>query len=163
MKQSKFQTIQQKLVPQDEIPALLEKWKGEKIVFTNGCFDILHYGHIYLLSKAADLGDKLIVGLNSDTSTSRLKGPARPINNEESRATVIAALEAVDAVIIFEEDTPLSILKKIRPNVLVKGGDYNAQTVVGADLLKSYGGEIIIIDYIPGNSTTSIEEKIKNS
>ena len=163
MKQSKWELIQQKQVAPDQISSLLYSWAGKKVVFTNGCFDILHQGHIYLLSKAADLGDKLIVGLNSDESVKRLKGSGRPINPESTRTLVLSALEMVDAVIVFEEDTPLQLIQKLQPDILVKGGDYFPESVVGADIVRSRGGSVVIVDYIPGQSTTAIAEKMKNT
>lgn len=137
----------------------LDKYK--KIVFTNGCFDILHLGHIDYLSKSKDLGDLLIVGLNSDQSIKNIKGSQRPINDQYMRSIILASLSFVDIVIIFDEDTPENLIKIIKPNILVKGGDYNIETVVGSEIVKSYGGEIKIIDFIDGYSTTKIINKIK--
>jgi rfaE bifunctional protein nucleotidyltransferase chain/domain len=133
---------------------------GKKVVFTNGCFDILHQGHIQYLAAAADLGDVLIIGLNSDASVSRLKGSGRPINDQQSRSLVLASLRYVDGVVIFDEDTPAELIRKIKPEVLVKGGDYEADSIVGADTVKAYGGEVIILPFIEGFSTTGISEKI---
>ncbi len=134
----------------------------KKIVFTNGCFDLLHLGHITYLSEAADEGDVLIIGLNTDSSVRKIKGNSRPINNEESRATVLAALHFVDAVTLFDEETPHNLINSIQPDVLVKGSDYDASDIVGYDIVKNNGGKIITIDLLPGYSTTKIEEKIKN-
>lgn len=147
---------------------LLEKiktWKqaGLKVVFTNGCFDILHLGHIDYLEKARNLGDKLVVGLNSDSSVKRLKGAERPINPEYARARVLAALEFVDAVCVFEEDTPKSLIEKIFPDILTKGSDYTLENIVGADFVMGYGGEVKTIDLVEGFSTTKILDKVKNS
>ncbi len=137
-------------------------WKvlNKKIAFTNGCFDILHEGHIFSLSQAAKEGDILIVGINSDASTKRLKGDSRPINNEHSRALVIASLVLVDAVVIFEEDTPLHLITSLLPDVIVKGGDYTAEQVVGAREIIALGGRVVINPIVPGFSTTGIIEKI---
>ncbi|OFX80031.1 MAG: glycerol-3-phosphate cytidylyltransferase [Bacteroidetes bacterium GWE2_29_8] len=139
----------------------LAKWKNNKetIVFTNGCFDIIHLGHIKYLAQAASLGSKLIIGLNSDASVKRLKGNDRPINNQYARSFVLAALFMVDAVIIFEEDTPEILIKNISPDILVKGGDYEEKNIVGAEFVKNNGGEIQIISFIEGYSTTKIINK----
>lgn len=148
-------------------PAVLElvsKWRKEglKLVFTNGCFDILHEGHVRYLNEASNLGDRLIVGLNADASVSRLKGPHRPINPQHSRAYVLAGLECVSAVIVFEEDTPLKLIQLIVPNVLVKGGDWEVNQIVGSDFVIQQGGQVFSLPFYNGFSTTSIEEKIKN-
>ena len=134
---------------------------NKKIVFTNGVFDILHTGHVDYLSKARDLGDILILGLNTDASVKRLnKGPERPINNEVSRAAVLGALECVDYVILFDEETPYELIKAIQPDILVKGSDYKAEAIVGYDIVKAKGGEVITIDLSQGFSTTNIIKKI---
>lgn len=134
---------------------------NKKIVFTNGVFDILHTGHVDYLSKARDLGDILVLGLNTDASVKRLnKGPERPINNEVSRATVLGALECVDYIILFDQDTPYELIKAIQPDVLVKGSDYKAEAIVGYDIVKAKGGQIITIDLSQGFSTTNIINKI---
>ena len=139
------------------------RWKffGEKVVFTNGCFDILHAGHIESLTQAAALGDVLIVGLNSDASIKRLKGEHRPIQQENNRAILLSSLYMVNAVVIFEEDTPLELIKTILPDVLVKGGDYTPESVVGAKEVMENGGRVEIIPLVPGLSTTNIEQKLK--
>jgi D-glycero-beta-D-manno-heptose 1-phosphate adenylyltransferase len=139
----------------------LEKFKGKKIVFTNGCFDILHPGHITILNQSAQLGDFLIVGLNTDASVKRLKGPQRPINNENSRALILENLMMVDAVILFDEDTPLNLINTIMPDVLVKGGDYTIEQIVGAKEVMAHGGTVEIIPTLQGHSTTAIIEKMK--
>ncbi|MBQ6920029.1 MAG: D-glycero-beta-D-manno-heptose 1-phosphate adenylyltransferase, partial [Synergistaceae bacterium] len=131
------------------------------VVFTNGCFDILHSGHVKYLREAAKLGEVLVVGLNSDSSVKRLKGETRPINSQEDRAEVLCALGFVDYVVIFEEDTPLELIKIIQPDVLVKGGDYKRENVVGADFVESRGGELFLIPFVEGKSTTSIINKIE--
>lgn len=139
------------------------KLKGETIVFTNGCFDLLHSGHLDSLLAAAEQGNRLIVGLNSDTSVKKLKGALRPIVTEQNRAFMLANLTYVDAVVIFEEDTPLELLRQTLPDVLVKGGDYKEEEVVGANLIKENKGKVVIIPLTEGFSTTSIIEKIKTS
>lgn len=131
---------------------------GKKIVFTNGCFDLLHKGHIYLLQEARKQGDILVVGINADLSIKRLKGSLRPIENLENRIGKLAQLECVDFIITFEEDTPIDLIQKIKPNVLVKGGDYNKDTIVGADLVENKGGNIVIIPLLEGISTSIIIE-----
>ncbi len=133
----------------------------KKLVFTNGCFDIIHSGHIKYLTEARKLGDYLIVGLNSDNSVKILKGEERPINNEEDRAAVLCGLKAVDFVTIFDEETPAELIREIIPNVLVKGGDYIVETVVGADTVQNNGGKVIIIPFVEGKSTTRIINKMK--
>ncbi|ROL56276.1 D-glycero-beta-D-manno-heptose 1-phosphate adenylyltransferase [Bacteroidetes/Chlorobi group bacterium Naka2016] len=136
--------------------------KGNKIVFTNGCFDLIHIGHVRYLTEAKKLGDVLIVGLNSDDSVRRLKGSNRPITPQEERAEILDALKPVNIVVVFEEDTPIELIKKVRPNVLVKGGDYTLEQIVGADFVKSTGGEVIVIPYVKDKSTTNLIEKLKH-
>lgn len=133
----------------------------KKVVFTNGCFDILHVGHLRYMQEAAKMGDVLVVGLNSDASVRRLKGPERPINNQDDRIEMLAALEFVDYVVLFDEDTPYELIKKIQPDVLVKGGDYNPDNVVGRDIVEARGGELRLIGFVEGKSTTNIINKIK--
>lgn len=135
---------------------------GQKIVFTNGCFDIMHVGHIRYLQEAAKLGDIFVAGLNSDSSVKRLKGPERPVNNENDRAEMMAALGFIDYVVIFEEDTPLELIKKIQPDVLAKGGDYSDKYVIGTDEVEARGGKVVLIPLVEGKSTTDIINKIKN-
>ena len=137
--------------------------KGQKVVFTNGCFDLLHLGHVDYLEKARNLGDRLIVGLNSDSSVGRFKGPERPIQDQNSRARVLAGLQFVDLVVFFDEDTPFDLISKLVPNILVKGSDYLAENIVGADVVKKHGGVVKTIDFVPGYSTTKIVEKIKRT
>lgn len=139
------------------------KAKGERIVFTNGCFDLLHLGHVDYLEKARNLGDRLVVGLNTDDSVARFKGPQRPIQDEQSRARVLAALQFVDLLVFFNDDTPLNLISALVPNVLVKGSDYLAENIVGADVVKKAGGEVKTIDFVPGYSTSRIVEKIKTT
>jgi len=138
------------------------KNKGLNIVFTNGCFDILHKGHIYYLNEAKKLADFLVVGLNSDDSVKRLKGQNRPINNENDRAYMLDNLKPVDAVIIFKEDTPYNLISEIKPDFLVKGGDWKENNIVGSDVVKSYGGKVKSIKYIENYSTTSLLKEIKS-
>lgn len=137
---------------------LNKKHNDKKIVFTNGCFDILHRGHVEYLQKAKELGDLLVIGLNSDSSVKRLKGESRPINNEKDRAIILSALECVDYIIIFYEDTPFELIKKLRPDILVKGGDYKIENVIG----REYAKETILIDFVEGYSTTKIIKNINN-
>lgn len=140
----------------DETKAFLEKIKGKKLVFTNGCFDILHSGHVMYLNEAKAQGDYLIVGLNSDASVQRLKGPERPINKELDRKYVLENLKSVDCVQIFEEDTPLEIIKQINPSMLVKGGDWKIEQIVGSDFVLSQGGEVKSLSFKDGYSTSKI-------
>ncbi len=140
----------------------LEEWRrgNESIVFTNGCFDLLHPGHISLIRQCAALGDRLVVGLNSDASVRRLKGPSRPVQNEQSRALLLAALQGVDAVILFDEDTPLELIRRVRPDVLVKGSDYTVENVVGADFVREYGGRVHLARLVDGCSTTNLVRRM---
>ena len=141
-----------------------ERWRRHRsgvFVFTNGVFDLLHSGHIDVLDGARRQGDVLVVGINSDASVRRLKGPSRPVRNEQERALVVAALEAVDAVVIFEEDTPLELVRALQPDVIVKGGDYAADTIVGADVVKARGGRVVVVPLLAGQSTTSIIERLR--
>lgn len=134
---------------------------GKKIVFTNGCFDILHPGHVDYLSQARDLGDFLVLGLNTDNSVKRLnKAPNRPINNEQTRALVLAGLACIDLIVLFDEETPYELIKFLQPNVLVKGDDYQVEKIVGYDVVKANGGEVITIPFLEGYSTTKLIEKI---
>lgn len=158
--------IKRKIVSKEDISPLLAQWrlKSQKIVFTNGCFDILHQGHIDYLSKAADLGDKLIIGLNTDSSVKmQKKGDERPIQDEDSRAVILAALSFTDAIVFFSEETPLSLIELIKPDVLVKGSDYEIRDIVGSEVVLQKGGEVKTIDFLPGFSTSSIVEKIRRS
>jgi D-beta-D-heptose 7-phosphate kinase/D-beta-D-heptose 1-phosphate adenosyltransferase len=141
----------------------IDAWRmaGLRIGFTNGCFDLLHPGHLKVLAEARAACDRLVVGLNSDASTKRLKGPARPVQDEMSRAQMLAALEAVDLVALFDEDTPIELIKKIKPHVLVKGGDYKRETVIGFEIVEAYGGEVLIVETLPGQSTTRLVERSK--
>lgn len=138
----------------------LKKRGNKKLVFTNGCFDILHRGHIDYLNKARSLGDFLFIGLNSDASVKRLKGPSRPINNEEDRKFLLENLKAIDFVEIFEEDTPLNLIKEILPDILVKGGDWSPEKIVGSDIVLANGGRVESLQFVEGKSTTGLIEKI---
>jgi len=162
---SHYQKIKNKLINSNQLDHLISNWKqnGERIVFTNGCFDIIHQGHIDYLSKAADKGSKLIIGVNTDRSVSRIKGPNRPIQDEYSRMMILAAMEFIDALILFDEETPINLINRIIPHILVKGGDYKAEEIVGYDTVISNGGRVETIDFLPGFSTSSIETKIKES
>ena len=139
----------------------LWRFKDDKIVFTNGCFDILHKGHIEYLAKAASLGTKLVIGLNTDASVKRLKGDSRPVNDENARALLLASLVFVDKVILFDTDTPRDLIDFVQPDVLVKGGDYKPEEIVGYDIVKAKGGEIVTLDFVEFYSTTSLIEKMK--
>lgn len=131
-----------------------------RLVFTNGCFDLIHRGHVEYLHQAKALGDRLVVGLNSDGSVRRLKGQRRPVNPQQDRAVVLAALAAVDAVCIFDEDTPLRLIQHLLPDVLVKGGDYSRQTMIGADVVEAAGGRVVVAPLVPGRSTTALLQQI---
>jgi len=174
VKHDRYTAIQDKIVTKEELGRKLYLWnmQGQKIVFTNGCFDILHRGHAEYLAKAANEGNMLVVGINSDASVKRLgKNSSRPLQDENSRAFIIAGLDVVEAVIIFDEDTPLELIKFIQPDVIVKGADYDANEtdpkskkyIVGADVVKAKGGIVKTIELVEGYSTSAIEQKIKNS
>jgi len=160
---SKTERVQDKIIGREALAHLCAGWRvrGEKVVFTNGCFDILHQGHIHLLLQAAEQGTKLVLGLNTDASVRRLKGPGRPVNDEQSRALVMASQLFVDAVCFFDEDTPLELIQAVKPDVIVKGGDYTPETVVGAGFVATYGGSVVIVPTVAGFSTTGIIEKMK--
>ena len=161
---STLKHIESKIKDWSGARAAVESWKqaSELVVFTNGCFDLLHFGHIHYLSAARDLGDRLVIGMNSAASVRRLKGPRRPINDERTRQVLLASLEFVDAVVVFDEDTPLELIKILLPGVLVKGGDWKPADIIGADIVLANGGEVKILPYIEGYSTTAIEEKIRS-
>lgn len=154
---NRIEIIKQKIIPADTI---IKKRPAGKMVFTNGCFDILHKGHIHYLAAAAELGDYLVIGLNSDDSVKRLKGKNRPVQNEDSRALILASLSFVDFVIPFNEDTPHRLIDEVKPDVLVKGGDYKAEEIVGYDLVTSRGGKVIIIDFLEGHSSSGIINRL---
>jgi len=157
-----IEILNQLILTDETLDRMLAFWrfKGKKIVFSNGCFDILHQGHVDYLSKAADLGDVLIIGVNTDASVHRLKGETRPINDEYSRALLLASLRFVGAVVLFDEDTPYELIKKIQPDILVKGNDYKPETIVGYDIVTAKGGSVVTIPLVEGYSTSAIERKI---
>lgn len=162
---SNLKRINNKIFSIERISRQIDIWKnyGEEIVFTNGCFDIIHRGHVEVLARAADLGDKLIVGLNSDVSIQKLKGKDRPIIQENSRAILLAALDFIDAIVLFSEETPLDLITTLKPDILAKGGDYKIDTIVGHEIVKENGGEVILIPFVDGFSSTNIINKIKKS
>lgn len=141
----------------------IQHWQseGQRVVFTNGCFDILHFGHVHYLAQARDLGDRLVIGLNAAASVKRLKGPNRPILDEATRQLLLASLLAVDLVVVFEQDTPLELISLLMPDVLVKGGDWQTHDIVGSEQVLAKGGQVLSLPYIEGYSTTAIETKIK--
>jgi rfaE bifunctional protein nucleotidyltransferase chain/domain len=157
--------IRKKIMTIPQACAAREQYRnaGEEVVFTNGCFDIMHYGHVNYLANARGLGDRLIVGLNSGASVTKLKGEGRPINDELTRQHVLASLMCVDAVVIFKDDTPYDLIKRIEPDILVKGGDWKVEDIVGADVVKELGGQVMNIPFIPGYSTTNIIRRIRTT
>lgn len=157
--------IHNKIISFDNIQKQVLKWREEnkKIVFTNGCFDIIHRGHVDYLSKAKDLGDILIIGLNTDQSVRNIKGNTRPIQDENSRAIILASMQFVDAIVFFSEPTPYTLIKEIQPDILVKGADYKKEDIVGYDIVSQRGGKVETIEFIEGYSTSNIERKIKNT
>ena len=162
---SHLNKINSKIFSFDDLKNQVNAWKqaGEEVVFTNGCFDIIHRGHIEVLAQTADLGDRLIIGLNSDTSIQKLKGKNRPIIEEQSRAILLASLEFVDAVVIFSEDTPLKLISALLPDVLAKGGDYEIETIVGHEIVQQNGGKVKLVPFVDGFSSTTIIDIIKKS
>ena len=158
-------SIQSKILTLPELQRRMAQWRllGKTVVFTNGCFDILHEGHIYSLTEAAKLGDNLVIGVNADSSVKSLKGENRPVNGESSRALLLASLAIVDAVIIFSEPTPLELINAIKPDVLVKGGDYKIDEIAGAREVLSWGGQVIINPILPGISTTLLISKLRSA
>ena len=169
---TRFEYVQDKIVDHHVAKKRIATWrlKNQKIVFTNGCFDILHKGHVSYLAQAAELGNRLVVALNTDASVKRQgKGDDRPVNDNDARAMVLASLGFVDAIVFFDEDTPLDVIKTLQPDILVKGADYNPEEtnqtaktyIVGSDLVKKYGGEVVAIPLVEGFSTTSIIDKLK--
>ena len=159
---SQLNKLQAKVYTTDTLQSQIAEWRkdNKKIVFTNGCFDLLHLGHVDYLAKARDLGDKLIIGLNTDTSVSRIKGPSRPIKDQKSRATILAAMQFVDAVIFFDEETPIDLITWVKPDVLVKGGDYTLEGIVGHEIVLEKGGEVKTIPFVEGYSSSKLIEKI---
>ena len=156
-------TSLKKIVSREECLAFRKtcKEKGQRVIFTNGCFDILHVGHTTYLQQAKALGDILIIGLNSDSSVQALKGPTRPINNSQDRGIVLAALEAVDRIVVFTEETPVELLKELQPDIHVKGGDYKAEALPEYATIRQYGGDVKILPFVPGKSTTAIIKSLQ--
>lgn len=159
------QAIDSKICSTEALKKLLAVWRlqSQTVVFTNGCFDVLHRGHLEYLAEAASLGNKLVIGLNEDLSVTQLKGQGRPVNPFSDRALALASLHVTDAICGFSEDTPFELIRQVMPDVLVKGGDYTEEQIVGADLVKSAGGRIAIIQFTEGYSTTSFLDKIRKS
>ncbi len=155
--------INNKIISADYFKSKRKCFNNNRVIFTNGCFDILHLGHIDYLIKARKLGDVLIIGLNTDNSVKKLKGEKRPVNNQNARALLLASLEFVDFVILFDDETPLNLIKMITPDVLVKGGDYSIESVVGGDFVLNYGGTVEIIPFLEGYSTTNIINNLQNN
>ena len=160
----KLNKLKSKIFNIKDLSEIINEWRlnGDKIVFTNGCFDLIHLGHLEILARSADLGDKLVVAINSDMSIKKIKGSSRPIIEEDSRAKQLAAIEFIDAVILFNDDTPYDLINILKPDVLTKGGDYKKNDIVGNQLINKEQGEVVIIPLTKGYSTTSILEKIKN-
>ena len=158
-----LQNIISKIFSLSDLKIQSDKWKqdGDKIVFTNGCFDLVHRGHVEVLANTADLGDKLIIGLNSDSSIQKLKGENRPIIDENSRAILLASLQFIDAIVLFSEDTPQKLIETIVPDILAKGGDYKVEEIAGNEVVLENGGSVILVPFIDGFSTTNIVDKIK--
>jgi rfaE bifunctional protein nucleotidyltransferase chain/domain len=157
--------IRQKLFLKEELLQQVSSWKaeGKKIVFTNGCFDIIHPGHIDYLAKAASLGDKLIIGVNTDKSVQKLKGSTRPIQSQDSRTFILAALSFTSAIVLFDEDTPAQLIASLSPDILVKGADYTIDQIAGADTVIKNGGSVVLLPYLKGFSTSEIEKRVKDS
>ncbi|HEV2130307.1 MAG TPA: D-glycero-beta-D-manno-heptose 1-phosphate adenylyltransferase [Longimicrobiaceae bacterium] len=153
-------SLQEKILPQEEVFRRYGRPREGTVVFTNGCFDILHRGHVEYLSAARALGDLLIVGLNSDPSVRRLKGPSRPVNSEDDRAVVLAALSAVDVVTVFDDDTPHALISRLLPDVLVKGGDYRPENIVGAAEVSAAGGRVVVAPLVPDRSTSAVLQRL---
>jgi rfaE bifunctional protein nucleotidyltransferase chain/domain len=162
---SHLKKLNYKIYSLKELENKVNTWKqvGEEVVFTNGCFDIIHRGHIEVLAQTADLGDRLIIGLNSDSSIQKLKGKNRPIIDEQSRAILLASLSFIDAVVLFSEETPINLINTLKPDVLAKGGDYKISTIVGHKVVQENGGQVILVPFVDGFSSTTIIDKIKNS
>jgi rfaE bifunctional protein nucleotidyltransferase chain/domain len=158
------QQIESRILTEDELERKLAYWRfrSYSIVFTNGCFDVLHAGHVDYLAQAASFGDILVIGVNTDDSVRRLKGNARPVNHQQARALVLAGLRFVDAVVFFKQDTPLELIRRIQPDILVKGSDYKAEEIVGYDVVMAKGGSVVTVELTEGFSSTSIIERLKN-
>ena len=162
---SNLKNIKSKIYSLSDLKIQSDKWKGKgkKIVFTNGCFDLVHRGHLEVLANTADLGDKLIIGLNSDSSIKELKGEKRPIMDEISRSILLASLQFVDAIVFFSDETPFNLIETLVPDILAKGGDYKVTEISGNEVVLENGGEVILVPFIDGFSSTNIVEKIKQS
>jgi D-glycero-beta-D-manno-heptose 1-phosphate adenylyltransferase len=163
MRNNLEKTLLSKISDLPSLKSSISQWQseGKKVVFTNGVFDLLHIGHITYMAKAAELGDKLVIGLNSDSSVKRIKGKDRPVNDQNSRAAILAALFFVDAIVVFEEDTPINVINTLMPDILVKGADYSIENIVGAKEVIANGGQVKTIDFVEGYSSTSIIQKIR--
>ncbi len=159
-----IEVLQSKIMDLEKAQKQVAAWRinDDRIVFTNGCFDLPHPGHVQYLAQARDLGNRLVVGLNSDASVKKLKGPDRPVQNQNSRALILAGLATVDLIVIFDEDTPLNLIKAIQPDVLVKGGDWPTDQIVGADAVKANGGQVLSLPFTEGHSTSELIEKMRN-
>lgn len=159
---NQVKALQSKIISINQLESTVKNWRnsGDKIVFTNGCFDLLHLGHIDYLAKASDLGNRLIIGLNTDSSVQRIKGPSRPVKDEKSRAHILAAMQFVDAVILFDEETPINLISCVKPDVLVKGGDYTIEGIVGHEIVLENGGEVRTIEFVDGYSSSKLIDKI---
>lgn len=158
-----LEIIKNKILNPEELRSIMadKQMEGKTFAFSNGCFDLVHQGHIDYLSKSRDLADYLVIGLNTDNSVRRLKGPRRPINDEYSRALMLASFLFVDYVVMFDEDTPYNLIKTLQPDVLIKGSDYKVEDIVGYDIVTARGGKVVTLDFIPGFSTTLIEKRIR--
>lgn len=159
---NQVKALQSKIISINQLESTVKNWRnsGDKIVFTNGCFDLLHLGHIDYLAKASDLGNRLIIGLNTDSSVQRIKGPSRPVKDEKSRTHILAAMQFVDAVILFDEETPINLIYCVKPDVLVKGGDYTIEGIVGHEIVLENGGEVRTIEFVDGYSSSKLIDKI---
>jgi rfaE bifunctional protein nucleotidyltransferase chain/domain len=159
---NQVKALQSKIISINQLESTVKNWRnsGDKIVFTNGCFDLLHLGHIDYLAKASDLGNRLIIGLNTDSSVQRIKGPSRPVKDEKSRAHILAAMQFVDAVIFFDDETPINLISCVKPDVLVKGGDYTIEGIVGHEIVLENGGEVRTIEFVDGYSSSKLIDKI---
>ena len=160
-----LEAVKNKIVTADAASEIINEWRKNKckVVFTNGCFDLLHLGHVEYLSRAASSGDYLVIGLNTDSSVQRIKGKTRPVNDEISRAMVLASLGFVSLIVMFSEDTPYELIKTLQPDILVKGADYLAENIVGYDVVMRRGGSVLTIDFVKGYSSSAIEKKILNA
>lgn len=158
-------TLQKKIIPTAAIGPLTRTWRAEEenIVFTNGCFDLIHRGHVDYLARAAAMGTKLVIGLNTDASVRRLKGASRPYQDEVTRSMILASMFFVDAIVLFDADTPYELISEVMPDILVKGSDYRAEDIVGYDIVTGHGGTVMTLDYLSGHSSTLLAEKIKTT